>query len=101
MHEPTSPILDFYPRDFIVDSEGKRAEWEGVVLISFVDVPRLAKAAASIDPARLTPEERARNQLGSILTFTHDSGVRSSLTLDRCLSLCLFCLLQKGELVSA
>ena len=33
MKDKDSPIRDFYPLDFRVDCEGKRAEWEGVVLV--------------------------------------------------------------------
>ena len=33
MKAKDSPIQDFYPLDFRVDCEGKRAEWEGVVLV--------------------------------------------------------------------
>lgn len=33
MKNGDSPIRDFYPLDFRVDCEGKRAEWEGVVLV--------------------------------------------------------------------
>ena len=74
MHEPTSPILDFYPTDFVIDTEGKRAEWEGVVLIPVLDVARLLRAAASVPSSALSPEERARNQMGTVLTYTHDPG---------------------------
>ncbi len=37
MLNPDSPILDFYPTEFEVDMEGKRASWEGVVKVPFVD----------------------------------------------------------------
>lgn len=40
MLNPDSPILDFYPLVFDVDMEGKRAEWEGVVKVPFVDEVR-------------------------------------------------------------
>lgn len=35
--EQSSPIIDFYPLDFSVDLNGKRQEWEAVVLIPFID----------------------------------------------------------------
>lgn len=33
MTSPTSPIVDFYPSTFRVDQEGKRNDWEGIVLV--------------------------------------------------------------------
>ena len=74
MLEPTSPILDFYPLDFVIDSEGKRAEWEGVVLIPFIDEARLLLAASLVPASALTPEEHARNQHGDVLVFKADQG---------------------------
>ena len=37
MTDEHSPILDFYPLDFSIDLNGKRQEWEAVVLIPFID----------------------------------------------------------------
>ena len=74
MHDLTSPILDFYPTDFTIDTEGKRAEWEGVVLIPLIDEARLLRAAATVPVTALSSEERTRNELGSVLTFTYDPG---------------------------
>ena len=33
MKDLGSPIIDFYPTDFRVDQEGKRNDWEGIVLV--------------------------------------------------------------------
>ena len=40
MTDPSSPIADFFPAGFAVDMEGKRADWEAIVLIPFLDVSR-------------------------------------------------------------
>ena len=37
MTNSQSPILDFYPLDFRTDLNGKKAEWEAIVLIPFID----------------------------------------------------------------
>lgn len=50
------------------------ADWEGVVLIPFIDEQRLLAAARSIPPSSLTEEERQRNMLGDILVFSHAPG---------------------------
>ena len=74
MTHPSSPILDFYPPAFEVDMEGKRAEWEAIVLIPFIDQQRLLSAEGSIPPRLVTEAELARNQPGAILIFSHDSS---------------------------
>ena len=72
MTSPASPILDFYPGAFSVDMEGKRAEWEGIVLIPFIDEACLLAAEGRIPRGALTPEERSRNAPGDILIYSHD-----------------------------
>lgn len=46
MTEETSPIFDFYPRDFELDMNGKKQDWEAVVKIPFIDQARLLRAMA-------------------------------------------------------
>jgi len=46
MTEETSPIYDFYPRQFDLDMNGKKQDWEAVVKIPFIDQKRLLKAMA-------------------------------------------------------
>lgn len=53
MTDANSPIHDFYPTDFRVDLEGKRNDWEGVVLIPFIDQARLLAASHTVGPAKL------------------------------------------------
>ena len=78
MTDPNSPIADFYPDSFEVDLEGKRADWEGVVLISFIDEQRLLAAAKSVPAGQLSADERSRNMLGDIMVFAHSVGSKEA-----------------------
>ncbi|KAH9883382.1 exoribonuclease 1 [Xylariomycetidae sp. FL2044] len=74
MTDPASPIIDFYPRDFELDMNGKKMEWEAVVKIPFIDESRLLSAMAPKNEL-LTPEEKARNDFGVSLKFTYDASL--------------------------
>lgn len=74
MYEESSPILDFYPSEVKLDKNGKAAEWEAVVLISFVDQKKLIDVMEPL-LVELSPEEKARNGFGKELIFTHNKDV--------------------------
>ncbi|BFZ59990.1 exonuclease II Exo2 [Saitoella coloradoensis] len=74
MTEETSPITDFYPRDFDLDLNGKKQDWEAVVKIPFIDEKRLI-AAMQTREKRLTKDEKQRNSFGSSLSFTFDESL--------------------------
>ena len=46
MTDPESPLIDFYPKEFVQDMNGKKQEWEAVVKIPFIDQERLLRAMA-------------------------------------------------------
>lgn len=73
MTDPHSPILDFYPADFRLDNEGKRNEWEGVVLVPFIDEARLLQAVASVDVSSLSKAELDRNEMGFSWEFVYEA----------------------------
>jgi 5'-3' exoribonuclease 1 len=74
MTDPKSPIIDFYPRQFELDMNGKKMEWEAVVKIPFIEEKRLLDAMATKDHL-LTADERERNSFGVSLKFTHDQSL--------------------------
>ena len=71
MTNPNSPIIDFYPRDFELDMNGKKQEWEAVVKIPFIDEKRLLPAMATREHL-LTEAEASRNGFGTTMKFVHD-----------------------------
>ncbi|VDN05070.1 unnamed protein product [Thelazia callipaeda] len=71
MSDPSSPIIDFYPEEFNTDLNGKKNEWEAVVLIPFIEENRLLEAVATKLPF-LNSEEQRRNRHGPHLLFTYD-----------------------------
>lgn len=74
MTSPDSPIKDFYPRDFKLDMNGKKMEWEAVVKIPFIDEQRLLAAMATRDHL-LSADEKQRNSFGVSLKFTYAPGL--------------------------
>ncbi|KAF7521522.1 hypothetical protein PCG10_008301 [Penicillium crustosum] len=74
MTSPDSPIYDFYPRDFDLDMNGKKMEWEAVVKIPFIDEKRLLDALKTKENL-LSADEKARNDFGACLKFTYSPEV--------------------------
>lgn len=68
MTDPASPLIDFYPAEVDIDMNGKKASWEAVVLLSFVDEKRLLDALKPFEQ-KLTIEEKRRNSFGTDLRF--------------------------------
>lgn len=74
MTNPDSPIFDFYPRDFALDMNGKKMEWEAVVKIPFIDEKRLL-AAMKTKEHLLSNAENERNNFGVTSQFTYSPNV--------------------------
>jgi 5'-3' exoribonuclease 2 len=71
--EKDSPIIDFYPLNFSVDSNGKRFRSQYVVLLPFIDEIRLHKTLQSYY-SLLTSEEKQRNEHNNDLLFIHSEN---------------------------
>ncbi|KAH7727156.1 5'-3' exoribonuclease 2-like protein [Aphelenchoides avenae] len=63
MTDEGSEIIDLYPPDFKVDTNGKKFAWQGVALLPFVDQTRLLNALEKVYHT-LSDDERARNVHG-------------------------------------
>eukprot|EP00095_Tigriopus_kingsejongensis_P010572 maker-scaffold1137_size60140-snap-gene-0.17 protein:Tk10572 transcript:maker-scaffold1137_size60140-snap-gene-0.17-mRNA-1 annotation:"5 -3 exoribonuclease 1" len=70
MLNPSSPIIDYYPKDFENDLNGKQQDWEAVVLIPFIDEARLL-AAMKPPLSHLKPDEAARNMHGPMSVYQY------------------------------
>ncbi|KEP50583.1 putative exonuclease Kem1 [Rhizoctonia solani 123E] len=75
MHSEHSPILDFYPKDFELDMNGKKQEWEAVVKVPFIDQHRLLTSMATVEH-RLSDEEKRRNSWGMSIKFSWTPEVK-------------------------
>lgn len=74
MTSPDSPIIEFYPRDFELDMNGKKMEWEAVVKIPFIDEKKLLAAMKQKDTL-LSEEETKRNEFGVTIKFSFSPNV--------------------------
>jgi 5'-3' exoribonuclease 1 len=83
---PDSPIADFYPIDFEVDLEGKKNEYEGIILLPHVDPERISKAFESVKDS-LNEEDKERNKSGSIFAYKldHDHVIKAAIGPSRSL----------------
>ena len=81
MNDHSSEIIDLYPSDFKLDTNGKAVAYLGVVLLPFIDMKRLLRAMkrADADGENLTADERERNKLTGdvVLFFQHEKGDNS------------------------
>lgn len=78
MTQATSKVIDYYPADFDTDLNGKKQDWEAVVLIPFIDENRLIDAMDDCESA-LTENERARNIHGPMLQYDYCGNDQGSL----------------------
>lgn len=63
-----SPIADMYPETFEVDLDGKKQEYEGVILLPHVDADRLRAAFKDVEPY-LSDYDKKRNRPGKVFVY--------------------------------
>ncbi|KAJ1650416.1 exonuclease II Exo2 [Dispira simplex] len=77
MVDTTSPISDFYPTQFGTDLNGKKQDWEALVLIPFIEEERLVRAMRTREHL-LTEAERRRNTFGDTLIFSYSDRAQTT-----------------------
>lgn len=64
MVNPDSPIIDYYPKEFEIDMDGKVKDYEGEIIIPFIDVNKIISLVKDNNlNDSLTSEEIVRNTL--------------------------------------
>lgn len=72
MTDSSSKIIDYYPVDFETDLNGKKQEWEALVLIPFINEVRLMDAMNDCNDM-LSESERNRNRHGPMLQYDYSA----------------------------
>ena len=76
-----SPLYAYYPIDFATDMNGKRQEYEAVVLLPFIDLPVLLGAEREfVSSTQLTAEEQSRNKFGVVYKYSKECTATGTTT---------------------
>lgn len=78
MTSPESELIDFYPVNFETDLNGKKQDWEAVVLIPFIDERRLLNTLDKHNN-ELSPAEKARNVHGPMYVYIYSATSQGTL----------------------
>lgn len=78
MTSPDSELIDYYPVNFETDLNGKKQDWEAVVLIPFIDEKRLLFSLEKHDN-ELSPDEKGRNVHGPMYVYTYSATAQGQL----------------------
>lgn len=72
LNDKNSPIIEYYPKEFIIDISGKRAEWEGIVVLPIIEMRKIVDVHNQVE--KLVDEKnRKRNKFGHPQLFYYDS----------------------------
>lgn len=75
---PDSPLAPFIPETLEIDREGTKNEWEGVVLLPFLDEKIIVAASESVPLAKLSKAEIAANTFGNAYTYKYDPSISAT-----------------------
>lgn len=71
MLNSNSPLAGMYPKDFQIDKNGKKNNYEGVVLLPFVNEVDLMQGMATVNMDELSEQVRAQTFTGK----THEHSL--------------------------
>jgi 5'-3' exoribonuclease 1 len=71
----TSPLHPYCPATLEIDREGTKNEWEGVVLLPFMDESVIVHASESVPLEKLTQAEIKANMVGNAYTYKYDPTI--------------------------
>jgi len=64
-------LVEYYPTTFKIDQEGKGKEWEGTVLLPFIDFDKILQFWENLDhTTRKTLNMNPRNKFGKIVSYS-------------------------------
>ena len=68
----TSPIKEFYPKEFEVDVSGKRREWEGIVILPMVNLTKVQEEYDRVKN-QIDDRDKRRNRIGNTLSYFYSN----------------------------
>ncbi|KAJ6254353.1 5'-_3' exoribonuclease [Anaeramoeba flamelloides] len=72
--DENSPLIEYFPKELKFDQNGKRFEWEWILLLPFIDI-ELFKKCIREAKGDYTEEEEKRNKVGSTYLYQHDENI--------------------------
>jgi 5'-3' exonuclease len=66
----TSPLKEYYPKNFEIDYEGKNQEYEGIALLPFVDLEKVKQ-----EYNKVKGTTHRRNSISKVKIFKYDSRI--------------------------
>jgi 5'-3' exoribonuclease 1 len=69
MYSPQSPILEYFPREFVIDVYGKRKDWEGIVILPTIDIERFRECYERHIPEVKDARLQKRNKRGRCFSY--------------------------------
>jgi len=86
MLSPQSPVISYYPKSFKTDLNGKKAEWEELVLIPFIETEKLRSAMRVAEKQMpLTEEELQRDVIDERVPCYSVSTEAKEMKYDTCI----------------